>query len=75
MDDMHSVLTFLSQSARTSIVSIRSSDRKYLRSMFQGRLYKYLALHNGLPCGPKKFIKLLKPALPSLRKGDATIAA
>jgi len=83
MDNIFSVLTLSSQSVRTSIhitdayyrVSKRSSDRKYLRFMFDGRLYKYIALHNGLSCGPKKFTKLLKPALPSLRKGDATISA
>jgi len=43
--------------------------------MFEGRLYEYLVLPNGLSCGPRKFTKLLEPALASLRKGGTSIAA
>jgi len=84
MDNIHSVLHLIQQDCfMTSIdikdayysVPIRSSDRKYLRFMFEGRLYEYLVLPNGLSCGPRKFTKLLKPALASLRKGGTTIAA
>ena len=57
------------------LVSRRSSNRKYLRFIFEGKLYDYLILPNGRSCGPRKITKLLKPALASLRKGGTTIAA
>ena len=47
-------------------VSIRPSDRKYLRFMWQGTLFQFTCLPNGLSCAPRKFTKLLKPALSTL---------
>ena len=84
IDNIHSVLYLVHPDCfMTSLdikdpyysVSRRFSDRKYLWFMFEGRLYEYLILPNGRPCGPRKFTKLLKPALASLRKGVTTIAA
>lgn len=47
-------------------VSIRPSDRKYLRFMWRGTLFQFTCLPNGLSCAPRKFTKLLKPALSTL---------
>ena len=44
-------------------VPIATSDRKYLRFFWRGQLYQFTCLPNGLSCGPRKFTKLLKPAL------------
>ena len=47
-------------------VPIAKSDRKYLRFLWKGKLYHFTCLPNGLSCGPRKFTKLLKPALTEL---------
>ena len=47
-------------------VSIRPSERKYLRFMWRGTLFQFTCLPNGLSCAPRKFTKLLKPALSTL---------
>ena len=47
-------------------VPIAKSDRKYLRFLWKGKLYQFTCLPNGLSCGPRKFTKLLKPALTEL---------
>ena len=47
-------------------VSIRPPDRKYLRFMWRGTLFQFTCLPNGLSCAPRKFTKLLKPALSTL---------
>ena len=47
-------------------VPIAKKDRKYLRFKWQGQLYQFTCLPNGLSCAPRKFTKLLKPALSEL---------
>ena len=47
-------------------VPIAKKDRKYLRFKWQGQLYQFRCLSNGLSCGSRKFTKLLKPALSEL---------
>ena len=47
-------------------VPIASSHRKYLKFSWKGHLYQFTCLPNGLSCGPRKFTKLLKPALSDL---------
>ena len=47
-------------------VSITPLDRKYLRFMWRGALFQFTCLLNGLSCAPRKFTKLLKPALSTL---------
>ena len=47
-------------------VSITPADRKYLRFMWRGSLFQFTCLLNGLSCAPRKFTKLLKPALSTL---------
>ena len=47
-------------------VPIAAPYRKYLRFSWRGSLYQFTCLPNGLSCGPRKFTKLLKPALSDL---------
>ena len=47
-------------------IPIRTTDRKYLKFQWNGTLYQYTCLPNGLSCGPRKFAKILKPPLASL---------
>ena len=45
-------------------VPIAAEDQKYLKFMFEGQLYQFTYLPNGLSLGPRKFTKLLKPPPP-----------
>ena len=45
---------------------IRERDKKYLRFYWNNQLYQFTCLPNGLSSGPRKFTKILKPALSSL---------
>ena len=77
MDTIHSVLQLVHQNcfmtkldikdAYYSIL-IRESDKKFLKLMHEGTLYSFWALPNDLSSGPRKFKKLLKPPLATLRK-------
>ena len=49
-------------------IPIRSSDRKFLRFIWEGNLYEFTCLPNGLSCAPRIFTKLLKPPLSTLHK-------
>ena len=49
-------------------VPVALSDQKYLVFNFEGQLYKYLCLPNGLSSAPRIFTKLMKPVFPALRK-------
>ena len=42
-------------------VPICSHDQKFLKFKWNGKLYKYIVLPNGLACAPRFFFKLLKP--------------
>ena len=55
-------------------VKIQEDHQKFLKFKFENCLYKFTALPNGLSSGPRKFTKLLKPPLASLRKQGHTIA-
>ena len=48
-------------------IPIRKIDRKYLKFQWNGTLYQYTCLPNGLSCGPRRFTKILKPPLASLQ--------
>ena len=56
-------------------VSITPADRKYLRFMWRGSLSQFTCLPNGLSCAPRKFTKLLKPALSTLHLRDHVSSA
>ena len=49
-------------------VPIHSCDQKYLKFMWDGVLYQFLVLPNGLSPGPRWFTKLMKPVMATLRE-------
>ena len=56
-------------------IPIEPNDTKFLKFTFMGVLYEFLALPNGYKEGPRRFTKLLKPALASLRENRVCLAA
>ena len=48
-------------------VPIAEEDQKYLKFVFEGQLYQFCCLPNRLCSGPRKFMKVLKPPLATLR--------
>ena len=55
-------------------IPVMKEHRKYLRFLFNGRLYQLTCLPNGLSSCPRKFTKTLKPILTTLHK-DGHIAS
>ena len=49
-------------------VKIHKEDKKLLRFMFDGTLYEFQALPNGLASGPRVFTKITKPLFAQLRR-------
>ena len=47
-------------------VPISTDHQKYLKFIFNGSLYQYTCLPNGLSCAPRVFTKLLKPVYATL---------
>ena len=47
--------------------TIHPHHTKFLSFIWKNQLYKFLVLPNGLCCGPRKFTKLMKPPIASLR--------
>ena len=60
---------------RLLLYPIRSSDKKFLRFIWEGELYEFTCLPNGLPCAPRIFTKILKPPLSTLHKQGHTAVA
>ena len=56
-------------------VPIKLQDQKCLKFIFEQVLYQFTVLPNGYSPGPRKFTKLLKPPLATLRKQGVTVAA
>jgi hypothetical protein len=56
-------------------VYINKVDQKLLKFQFMDTLYQFVALPNGYTGGPRKFTKLLKPVLATLRKKGISLAA
>ena len=84
MDTIHTVTELIHESSyMTKIdlkdayysIPINENDKKYLKFMHKGKLFRFTCLANGVSCGPRKFTKLLKPALTSLRKLGINIVA
>ena len=48
-------------------VPIHPDHNKFLKFIWKNQLYKLLVLPNGLCCGPRKFTKLMKPPIATLR--------
>ena len=77
MDSIHTALELITQDCwmasidlKNAYYSVKVHDefQKYLKFCYNDRLYKYIACPNGLCLCPRKFTKLLKPLLCSLRK-------
>eukprot|EP00794_Sanderia_malayensis_P014575 gene14575-16077_t len=56
-------------------VKIHDTDQKYLKFYYQDQLYKYTVYPNGLAFCPRKFTKLLKLVLSTLRKKGLILCA
>ena len=55
-------------------VPIHPDHTMFLTFIWKNKLYKFLVLSNGLCCGPRKFTKLMKLPLATLRLGGHIIA-
>ena len=53
---------------------IRPDHTKILKFILKNQLYKFLVLPNGLCCDPRKFTKLMKPPIATLRLDGHIIA-
>ena len=55
-------------------IRVCKEDRKYLRFWWDGQLYQFTCMPNGLSSAPRLFIKILKPPLTSLHKEDHIVS-
>ena len=84
MDSIHTAMTLLSHGVYMSSVDLQDayysipihpSSRKFLRFIWNGELWQFKALPNGLSSAPRLFTKVLKPALSYLRlQGHSVLA-
>ena len=49
-------------------VLVRQEDRKFLRFIWDGILYEFTGMPNGLACAPRIFTKILTPVFANLRE-------
>ena len=84
MDTIHSVLSLITSNCYMGKIDIKDAyysvpileeHQKFLKFMFKGKLYQFTFLPNGLCSGPRKFTKLLKPPLATLRKSKISVSA
>ena len=54
-------------------VSIAKEHRKFLRFLWQGKVYQFTCMPNGLSDAPRKFTKLLRPVLSTLQAQGHTV--
>ena len=75
MDTLHTIAKLIGKDCFMASIDLKDAyysvpisrdDRKYLRFLWQGTLFQFTCLPNGLSCAPRKFTKLLKPALSEL---------
>ena len=75
MDTLHTIIKLIEKYCFMASIDLKDAyysvpitreDRKYLRFHWQGKLFQFTCLPNGLSCAPRKFTKLLKPALSDL---------
>ena len=75
MDTLHTVTHLIERDCFMASIDLKDAyysvpitreDRKYLRFLWQGTLFQFTCLPNGLSCAPRKFTKFLKPALSEL---------
>ena len=77
MDNLNAALGMVRQNCYMASIDLADSyytvpaalsDQKYLVFNFEGQLYKYVCLPNGLSSAPRIFTKLMKPVFSALRK-------
>ena len=84
MDTLNTILNLMSDNCFMASVDLKDAyysipvakeHRKYLRFIFEGQLYQFTCLPNGLSSCPRKFTKVLKPPLSTLHKlGNISMA-
>ena len=55
-------------------IPIHPDHTKFLKFIWKNQLSRFLVLPNGLCCGPRKFTKLMKPSIATLRLDGHIIA-
>ena len=84
MDSLSTITKLVTQNCHMAAVDtkdayysipIRSSDQKFLRFIWEGELYEFTCLSNGLSCAPRLFTKILKPPLSTLHKQGHIVVA
>ena len=77
MEALSSILKLVEQNVFMTAVDLKDAyysvrvckeDSKYLRFWWDGQLYQFICLPNGLSSAPRLFTKILKPPLASLHK-------
>ena len=56
------------------VVSLATADQKFMKFVWRNVLYKFTCLAFGLSLAPRKFTKLMKPVMSTLRQRGLTIA-
>lgn len=84
MDNLQSAINMMTKNCYLASVDLKDAYysvpihvdyQKYLKFSWQGQLYKFTCLPNGLACAPRIFTKLLKPMFSSLRsKGYLSVS-
>lgn len=57
------------------LIPVQEECRKYLRFSFEGKLYEFTCLPNGLASAPYMFTKLLKPVIKFLRSNGIIVVS
>ena len=77
MDTVNTCFTLLSRNCYLASVDLRDAyysvpvakqHQKYLKFSWNGNLYQFTAMPNGLACAPRYFTKLMKPVFATLRQ-------
>ncbi len=69
MESIQTIMKLVTKNCWMATLDLKDpAYQKYLKFFYKGKLYKYLALPNGLATCPRKFTKLMKPPLAKLRE-------
>ena len=80
MDTLQTIINLMSPNCFMASVDIKDAyytipeqekHRKYLKFLWNGKLYQFTSIPNGLSCCPRLFTKILKPPLTALHKKRA----
>ena len=83
MENIHTVLKLITKDCWMASLDLKDAyysvpvhpeSQKFLKFLYKGKFYQYTAFPNGLSSCPRKFTKLIKPVLATLRvKGHIVI--